>query len=299
MASISGVSTSIPVCRGIERRLFSRDILHPRRTPITVMFALLLLASQVFAVTDRVITPASAPTYTAAGIVNSADGHASELAPNTIASLYGANLAYTTRAISGTDVQGGILPTVLPGTGVRILVSGIPAVIYYVSPGLINFLVPSILLPGPVDIQVAIDGLAGPDIQVQLNAAAPALFQLDIQDVVATRVDGSVVNADAPAQPGDWVILYATGLGQTSPPLAYQELATAPASLKQMSSFNVMLDGVAVDRSLIYYAGVSPGFAGLYQVNLKLPDTTGPNPEIRISLNQAISPAGLHLAVQP
>ena len=236
-----------------------------------------------------------APAYNASSIVNSADGQAGPLAPNAIASLYGSGLAYATKALTPDDIHGGILPTVLPGTGVRLLVGGLPANIYYVSPTQINFLVPPNLLPGHSDIQEVIDGLSGPLIPIQLAAASPALFQLDSQNVIAVRADGSLIKPEAPAQPGDTVIVYATGLGQTVPPVVYGQLPTAAAPLKQIADFRILLDGTAVNFSSILYAGIAPFFAGLYQVNLQLPQSTAPNPEIRIGFSDTLSKPGLHL----
>src|ERR1700738_4813935 len=156
-----------------------------------------------------------APSYSGNSIVNAADNQPGPLAPNAIATIYGTGLAYTTKAISPQDIHGGLLPTVLPGTGIRVLVSKLPANIYFVSPTQINFLVPSSLLPGPAEVQVILDNLAGPPVAIDIAASAPALFQLDQQTPIATRVDGSVITTDNPAQAGDIIILYATGLGQT------------------------------------------------------------------------------------
>lgn len=243
--------------------------------------------------------PRDAPSYSGASIVNSADNQPGPLSPNCIASMYGTGLAYTTRAVAASDIHGGVLPTVLPGTGVRVLVSGIPASIYYVSPTQINFLVPSNLLPGPADIQVVLDALAGPDVSVQIAATAPALFQLDQQNAIATRPDGSLITPDNPASPGGVIVLYATGLGQTVPPLSYGEVPTTAMPIQQLSSLQILLAGVAVDSTAILYAGVAPGFAGLYQINLRLPDSVGTNPEIQVGLLDQPSPPGVLLPVQP
>jgi uncharacterized protein (TIGR03437 family) len=245
------------------------------------------------------ILPAEAPLYSAASIVNAADNQPGTLAPNTLATIYGKNLAYGTRALTPDDIRGGVLPTVFPGTGVRVLIGALPANLYYVSPTQINFLVPPNLLPGSVNLYVAVDGLAGPPVSIQLAASSPALFQLDQQNVIATRPDGSLITTSAPAQPGDTVVLYATGLGQTAPPAVYGMLPTQAAILKPGGDFSVQLDGSAVDASAVSYAGVAPGFAGLYQINLTLPASTGGNPEIRIGLAGSSSPSGLRLAVQP
>ena len=255
----------------------------------------LLLAALSFAST----LSADAPIYSADSLVNSADNQSGWLAPNAIATFYGRNLAYGTKTLSSDDIRSGVLPTVLPNTGVRLLINGLPANPYYVSPVQINFLIPPNLLPGPSTVQLVIDGLAGPQISVQLGAAAPALFQLDQQNVIATRADGSLITPAASAKPGDVVVLYATGLGQTVPPVGYGELPRSPAPLLALSDFHIQLDGNAVDPLAIAYAGIAPGFAGLYQINLSLPGSTGSNPEIRIGIADAISKSGLHIPVSP
>jgi uncharacterized protein (TIGR03437 family) len=241
---------------------------------------------------------ADAPFYTSGSIVNSADGQPG-LAPNTIGTIYGKGLSYATRTLTPEDVADGVLPTTLPGTGVTVLTGLIAANVFYVSPTQINFLVPSVLTPGRIDLRVVLNGIAGSAVPVDLAAASPAIYQVDTQTVIATRLDGSLVTADAPARPRDVIVLYATGLGDTLPPPIYANIATMAAPLKQMADFKVLLDGVAVDRSLILYAGLAPGFAGLYQINVRLPDAVGGNPQIQIGLVDAISPTGLKLPVKP
>ena len=241
--------------------------------------------------------PGTAPCYTATSIVNAADNQTVTLAPNTIGTIYGSNMAYSTAAISKNDVSGGLLPTVLGSSETRVLIGNFPADLYYVSPKQINFLVPPNLLPQTTSIQVVVDSLAGPAVQVTLAPTAPGLFQLDGTNAVATEPDGTVLTASTPAKPGDIVILYATGLGQVTPPVIYGQLPTQAASLKSGSNLSVLLDGTAVAASAIDYAGIAPFFAGLYQVNLTLPASTGANPEIRLQVEGATSLAGLHLPV--
>src|ERR1700694_1297248 len=122
--------------------------------PCLCVLALLFLASD-------------GPTYTSDSIVNAADNQPGALAPNAIGTIYGAGLAFTTRAIGADDIKEGMLPTVVPGTGVRVSVGGILANIYFVSPGQINFLVPALLTAGPSYVQVFLDGRAGPQVSLQ------------------------------------------------------------------------------------------------------------------------------------
>ena len=105
----------------------------------------------------------TAPQYSAATVVHSAT-NLPILAPNTFATIYGKELAYTTRAMSASDMDGGLLPVALIGTGVRVMVEGLAAPIWYVSPTQINFLIPAETPRKPlVKVFVSLDGKAGPE----------------------------------------------------------------------------------------------------------------------------------------
>src|SRR5437763_1147710 len=111
------------------------------------MFAALLLATLVLA--HGLCAEDSrklAPSYSLASIVNAASNIPGNLAPNTLATIYGANLSYSTRGISSSDIRAGALPVVLDG--VRVYVGYAPAPLYYVSPTQINFLIPVDPKPG-------------------------------------------------------------------------------------------------------------------------------------------------------
>jgi uncharacterized protein (TIGR03437 family) len=65
-----------------------------------------------------------------------------------------------------------------------------------------------------------------------------------------------------------------------------------------MNDFQVYLDGTPLDPSKVLYAGLTPGWPGLYQIDLVLPDDAGPNPEIRVAIGAQVSASGLKLAVK-
>ncbi|HYI95874.1 MAG TPA: hypothetical protein VEX68_20200 [Bryobacteraceae bacterium] len=238
-----------------------------------------------------------APLYTPSSIVNGASFKVGALAPNTIGTLYGRDLAFATRSLGPDDLYNGTLPTTLLGSGVRLLINRTLAYIYFVSPGQVNFLVPSTLTPGRVEIQLGVDGRYGEAVQVTLTEFSPALFQLDPETALATRVDGTVVSGDKPARPGDVVILYATGLGATRPRLPAGQIPSGAAWLDKIADFQVFIAGQAVNRTNILYAGAAPGFAGLYQINLRLPSELGNNPELRIGFGDVLSPANVRLPI--
>jgi uncharacterized protein (TIGR03437 family) len=262
---------------------------------------------------------ANYPNYTAASVVNGASFQA-VLAPNTIVSLFGTNLSWNTVALQESDLTNGQMPTALGG--VQVFVADYAARLYYVSPTQVNLLIPSYLRPGPMNLWLARDGAAGPVVQITVITGAPALFQSPAGVAVATHVDGSLITAGAPASAGEVIILYATGLGWVYPAglgWAYAlasgwtpqagvacssdgtqdgVLPVAAQWLCNMDQLSVSLAGTPIDSGSILYAGVTPGYAGLYQVNVRMPNKFTANPEIRVALGASVSAAGILLPAQ-
>ncbi len=258
----------------------------------------LLAASVLAALGDEICKP-DAPCYSAATVVSAASGVPGALAPNTLASIYGTGLSFAEKAITSDDISAGTLPVLLPGTGVQVLVGGYYAHMYFASPGQVNFLIPANLRAAHLTLQLLRDGTAGPPVGITLRAAAPALFQLDLATVVASHLDYSVITEQTPARPGEWVILWATGLGEVTPPAEYGAIPARAAKLQHPDTFRVLLDGVAVAPDRVGYAGLAPGWGGLYQINLRLPDDAPVNPEIRLAVENELSPAGLRIWLSP
>jgi uncharacterized protein (TIGR03437 family) len=232
------------------------------------------------------------PFYSSDSIANSAAGVAASYAPNTFITIYGNNLATVTKALGAEDVRDGVLPASLPGTFVSVYLNAQQANVYYVSAGQINLLVPTQFVPGPVTVQVVDSGRAGPAVKIMLEESAPGLFQVDAQWVIAIHADWTLVTEEAPARRGEIVILYATGLGPTVPLTPPGRLATGAARLAREDEFEVWLNGAPVGRERVLYAGVAPGYAGVYQINVRLPENVAENPEIRVGTPGRMSPVG-------
>jgi uncharacterized protein (TIGR03437 family) len=252
---------------------------------------LILFSAVLLAESPRFIP---APLYAPSSIVNAANPNGPPLAPNTIATLYGSDLAFTTRGLTNEEIRGNMLPSVLIGTGVRVSVNSIQAAIYYVSPNQINFLVPDIG-PGQAEIRVSRDSLYGQAVRVPTGTFSPALFQMDPEFAIATRGSGTLVTRDAPARPSEVVIFYATGLGLTRPRFRNGEIPTVAATLDRIDEFRVWLSGRQVPPSSVLYAGVAPGFPGLYQINVRMPAEFERNPDVRIGFSQVLSPEGVRM----
>ena len=140
-------------------------------------------------------------------------------------------------------------------------------------------------------LQLVNDARAGPPVEILLEATAPALFEVDGR-IVATHGNGPLITSDAPASGGEVVVMYATGLGPTRPAAIPNRLAEIPAQMADIDRFQVEIDGIPVPRENIEYAGVTPGFAGLFQINLRLPANAPGDPRIRVGYPGRLSPAG-------
>jgi uncharacterized protein (TIGR03437 family) len=241
-----------------------------------------------------------APSYNAAGIVNTCNQTQGPYAPNTVLSILGTGLAYSALGLTAGDVAGGSLPTQL--NGVQVMVDGSPAPVFYVSPTQVNFLMPPNLTAGPVTVWTTLNSYAGPQVTLTLQPAAPALFPsaTDAGYAIAQQWPAyTTISPESPVAPGGIVILYAAGLGPTTPtPALPNEIMTVAGPITQMASFQVLLNGTPLNAAQVLYAGICPGWAGLYQVDLILPQNVGPNPAIQVAVGGQVSAAGLKLAVE-
>jgi uncharacterized protein (TIGR03437 family) len=257
--------------------------------PLLAVLAALPAMAQISGSTGR-------PFYTADSIVNAATQTAVALAPNAIATIYGTDLAYSTRAAAASDVIRGAMPTELDG--VQVWFNAQPCPLFYISPGQINFLIPYRAVAGTASIVVTRDGVAGFPVDLQIHDTSPGLFLWGDNQPVAIHLDGQLISDELPALPGEIVVIYAGGLGHTTPDITGGHLATAAFPISFGPQLQVLLDGVPCPPGGILYAGLAPGFAGLYQINLQLPPDAPPNPEIQLSIGEDSSPGSIRLPIQ-
>ncbi len=146
------------------------------------------------------------------------------------------------------------------------------------SPFQLNGQVPADLAPGsyPVTVQSALGAATQP---VLVSQTAPGIFVVSATSGSAAgiRTVGAVINADGtlndlgtPAHRGDVVTVYCTNLG------AVQLQGNLSVTVSPVSAFlNAM-------QLPVQYAGLTPGFIGLYQVNVPIPGGTIPGTGISL-----------------
>jgi uncharacterized protein (TIGR03437 family) len=238
------------------------------------------------------------------------------LSPNGIMSIFGSNFAPAGTA-GQTLLVNGQVSTELDG--VCVMVNSIAAPLFYVGPAQINFQVPSQVAgsqSAPVQVVTGCD-TASP---VQSNAVtlpvqtvAPEFLywiqNTNGQDPIAGTdynsgeclgapglLPSCVFQSFAPAKPGDILTLYAVGFGATSPSFASGTPATAAAQVP--GSVQVSIGSTNLPQSDIQYVGVTPGYTGLYQVNVQVPASIpSGNQQVLITINGVSSPSGAYITV--
>jgi uncharacterized protein (TIGR03437 family) len=200
-------------------------------------------------------------------------GYQQGISPGAWISIFGSNLAYTTRLWKDSEILGGKLPTLLDGVSVTI--DSRLAAVNYISPAQLNVQVPDDTATGPVTVAVTTpQGTATATVTMQ--TFSPGLFMYPAANaryVAAQHADYSIVGppglypgASRPAKPGEVIILYTTGFGPTSPPTPSGQVVTSAALVVNLSAISVTIGG---QPAPVKWAGIT--MAGVWQLNVQVP----------------------------
>jgi uncharacterized protein (TIGR03437 family) len=270
---------------------------------------------------NTVTLPVGKPTPQITSIVNAASFRSSGLVvPGSIVSLFGANF--------GTkDILTGFPATDFGGVSVTF--NGIPAPLFHLigSRNQINLLAP-VELPesGFVTVQLRAGSLTSFGVQVKMAPVLPAIFFISdpsnpVRRTAAALLAGTawrampqaqaralgipdncsglpaIATCGQPAQPGDSIQVYATGLGKATPggdpagrPLATGSVAPADGSVLYVTVRKpvVTVGGVPAQ---VQFSGLAPGFAGLYQVNLQIPPGAPAGDDVAVTISMPDGPS--------
>jgi uncharacterized protein (TIGR03437 family) len=235
----------------------------------------LFIADSVNGRIRKVSAVASPPVVPLAGVTDGA-GFSARISGGGIGSIFGTNLAAGT-----TLAQSVPLATTLGGTTVTM--NGTPAPLFFVSPLQINLQVPWELLFSPTaTLTVTTAAGTSSPITVSLYSAAPGIFTIN---TVNSATQGAIQIANTatfvapvgaipgvtsrPATTGDVLTIYCSGLGAVSNTPASGAVAGSGSSLSSvLAPVSVTIGG---QTAPFLFAGLSPGFVGLYQVNVQFP----------------------------
>jgi uncharacterized protein (TIGR03437 family) len=153
------------------------------------------------------------------------------------------------------------------GSTSSVLVNGRAAPLYFSKYDQIAFQVPMETALGTAQVQVQRDGISGNTISVQIVDRAPGIL-------VIKKQDGNVPDSAHPAQVGDFLTIWAIGLGATNPAVGTNVPAPGSEPLARLITMPSVGFGSGFFGSVSVtpaFAGLSPGSVGLYQVNAAIP----------------------------
>jgi uncharacterized protein (TIGR03437 family) len=191
-------------------------------------------------------------------------------APGELVNLYG-NFGVSTQVAPS-------LPFSTTLNGVQVLVNGQAAPVYLVSKNQITALIPyEIVGEFFATFQVVVNGSTSNSVTVYVDNTTPGIYTLTqdgMGEAAILHSDQSPVSDSNPAKPDETVIMFMNGLGPVTPQVADGAAASSnpvSVSLEASGIFVGLDDGQNLTSATVSFAGLAPGFAGLYQVNFTLP----------------------------
>jgi uncharacterized protein (TIGR03437 family) len=179
---------------------------------------------------------AAAPEIAAEGVGNAASLEPRmAISPGSLISIFGRNLTN-----GSTLAAGDLRAPLLKLAGTEVALNGTPLMLLYVSPAQLNAYVPLDFNATAAELTINVPGVTPARAMVQLRATTPGIF-------AATRE-------------GRHVMLWATGLG------AVQAESDLMTTLVRPSA------AVGGRSATVLFSGLAPGWIGLYQINLELPE---------------------------
>ena len=227
---------------------------------------------------------AQAPVVSQGGVVNGAsfarDQSDKRVAPGSIISIFGSNLASSPAFADSIPISTAL------GDVESVTFNGVAAPIIFAAPGQINVQLPwETVAPsgGTSDVPVVVtrkSAGASQPIQTPIGQYSPGIFTAPASgagqalaliypdNAIAGPVGSIPGRTTRPAKPGDIAAIYATGLGPvtSTPKDGGSPTGTSSTTVKPV----VMIGG---STASVQFSGLAPGFVGLYQVNIQVPQS--------------------------
>jgi uncharacterized protein (TIGR03437 family) len=177
--------------------------------------------------------------------------------------------------------------------GVQVSVNGVAAPVYSVSSTQISAIVPFAATGATATIIVTVGSAKSNSVVVPLAATSPGIFSIPangIGSAAALHADYSLITAANPATQGEIISMYLTGLGTTKPVVKDGAAAPGTAPLATITGgLAIYVGGMLVPANQVYYAGLAPTLAGLYQVNFKIPNVAAGNVGVAVQTNEGFT----------
>ena len=225
-------------------------------------------------------------------VVNAADLSAN-IAPGGLITLFGQQLSPVNLASAEMP-----LPTALANS--CLTVNGLPMPILFVSPTQVNAQMPFEAV-GDVTLALATPGGTSDNYNLVVQSNAPSIFHVPAPDdttvpTVFRNDDGLLVTDSHPIhrKANEALVIYATGLGVTSPAVASGMPAPKSPLAIALTAPTVTLGGVSLP---VLYYGLAPGEVGVYQINVSVPGSVPDGLAEQLVITQGSGSTSINLRV--
>jgi len=202
------------------------------------------------------------------GGVVSAASFVADVARGGLASIFGTNM--------GNDAN------------TTVYINGFPAPVFYASSGQFNVQIPW-EVTGMGTFSMIVNGAPSNVVSKGVYTYSPDVFTISAAQAAITHADGTLVSNASPATVNETVVVYCTGLG----PVSGAMVTGAPASTTSLQpttpqQATATLGGI---NAPVSFSGLTPGFIGLYQLNVQVPASATPGSLLSIFIGGQQAPA--------
>lgn len=220
----------------------------------------------------------ASPEVPSNGIVHAAS-FKQRIAPGSLISIFGTDVSNEQMAAQNLP-----LPAQLGGSVACI--DGRVAPVLFASPGQVNVQMPYGVEPGARQARFFNRSGGGGAVPLNVQATAPDAFRADNGRGIAINPDGSLNGPGVGAAPGEYVVVYLTGIGEVEPAVEAGAAALVdPLSLAKAET-HATIGGKSAN---LYYVGLTPGYAGLAQANIQVPDLPPGEHAVEIRIGDQIN----------
>jgi len=241
---------------------------------------------RISVVTAVFLSASSLNAQTVINAIADAASFSPRVSPGALATIFGSHLANNTAQASSFP-----LPLSLGGASVYAVQSSqnpTQSALVYASATQINFQVPSGLSPGTANFYVTLGGGNSLSFTVNVVSAGPAIFQDTSNHAVAQDAGaGYATNSTThPAASGSVVVVYLTGLGPVDHAVADGDATPGSPLSNATGTTSASIGGV---NAPVQFLGLTPGYAGLAQANIQVPNLATGNYPLVITVGGYVS----------
>lgn len=242
-----------------------------------------------------------------AAVVDSASFQQGTISPGQIITIFGLGLGPSTLTLFNPAAPAPQIPNALPAAppSTSATVNGVPAPVLYTSNNQVSLIVPYSVTGATADLVLTYGGVASQPFTLTMAATSPGIYTTDasgsgqgaILNYNNATQDYSLNSPSTPASRGQLVVLYVSGMGSTTSPVANTLVPLTPP-VTPLAAVSVTIGG---QPAVVAGAASPPGSVpGLLQINVTVPANApvGTNVPVSVTIGGVESQTGVTMSIR-